>query len=184
LRILLTVALLATLPIQGAQAEDHIRKDGCPTVREGIAFYRNTTWKWQDKLHAIRYRTSYSDQWARGCGYLRWVARLWQDRSSNTKSVYRRQIRRLANLNSNPQSAICHVFGRYCREAIAVARCESRLSTGAANGQFLGLFQMGSSERELFGHGDTALEQARAAHRYFVASGSDWSPWSCRPYYS
>ena len=41
---------------------------------------------------------------------------------------------------------------------------------------------MGSSERTLFGHGNTALEQAVAAHRYFVASGKDWSPWSCKPY--
>ena len=61
-----------------------------------------------------------------------------------------------------------------------MAWCESRLDTTAQNGQYLGLFQMGSSERRLFGHGDTAHEQAVAAHRYFVRSGRDWSPWSCR----
>ena len=53
--------------------------------------------------------------------------------------------------------------------------------TTAQNGQYLGLFQMGSSERQLFGHGASALEQAKAAHRYFVLSGRDWSPWSCKP---
>ena len=63
-----------------------------------------------------------------------------------------------------------------------VARCESRLTTSAQNGQYLGLFQMGSSERRLFGHGTTAIAQVRAAHRYFVASGRDWSPWSCKPW--
>jgi hypothetical protein len=81
---------------------------------------------------------------------------------------------------SPPRQAICNVFGDYCHEAIAVAWCESHLSTTAQNGQYLGLFQMGSYERRLFGHGDTAHEQAVAAHRYFVLSGRDWSPWSCR----
>jgi hypothetical protein len=79
-----------------------------------------------------------------------------------------------------PKAAICSVFGAYCGEAVAVARCESRLSTNAQNGQYLGLFQMGSYERQLFGHGNSAREQSIAAHRYFVRSGRDWSPWSCR----
>jgi hypothetical protein len=82
---------------------------------------------------------------------------------------------------SSPRAVICKVFGDYCDEALSVAHCESRLDTGAHNGQYLGLFQMGSNERQLFGHGVTALQQAQAAHRYFVASGRDWSPWSCRP---
>jgi hypothetical protein len=79
-----------------------------------------------------------------------------------------------------PRAAICDVFDTYCGEAVAVAWCESRLTTTAANGQYLGLFQMGSYERSLFGHGDTAHEQAVAAHKYFVLSGRDWSPWGCR----
>ena len=77
---------------------------------------------------------------------------------------------------------ICRVFGDHCREALAVSRCESGLRTDAQNGQYLGLFQMGSSERRLFGHGASAVEQAQAAHRYFVASGRDWGPWSCKPW--
>jgi hypothetical protein len=89
-----------------------------------------------------------------------------------------REQRRLASLP--PKQAICTVFGSYCQEAIAVAWCESRHSTTAQNGQYLGLFQMGSYERSLFGHGSTARAQALAAHRYFVRSGRDWSPWACR----
>lgn len=89
-----------------------------------------------------------------------------------------RDARRFAAMP--PRAAICAVFGSYCEEAVAVARCESRLSTTAQNGQYLGLFQMGSYERRLFGHGSSAREQAVAAHRYFVRSGRDWSPWSCR----
>ena len=87
-----------------------------------------------------------------------------------------RDGRKLAKLP--PRQAICTVFGSYCQEAVAVAWCESRLTTSAQNGQYRGLFQMGSYERSLFGHGSTAHDQARAAHRYFVRSGRDWSPWA------
>ena len=78
-------------------------------------------------------------------------------------------------------AAIKTTFGGYTEQALRVSWCESRYSTRARNGQYLGLFQMGSSERRIFGHGDSAIAQARAAHRYFVASGRDWSPWSCKP---
>jgi len=84
---------------------------------------------------------------------------------------------------ASPKAAICNVFGRYCREAVTVAWCESRLTPTAQNGEYLGLFQMGSYERQLFGHGPTARAQAEAAHTYFVRSGRDWSPWSCKPGY-
>ena len=92
--------------------------------------------------------------------------------------IHVRDARKLASLK--PKAAICTVFGDDCQEAVAVAWCESHLSTSARNGQYLGLFQMGSYERQLFGHGDTAHAQAVAAHRYFIRSGRDWSPWSCR----
>lgn len=93
-------------------------------------------------------------------------------------AVAARERRRLRALP--PRKAICHVFGRYCAQALEVAWCESRFLTTARNGQYLGLFQMGAAERRLYGHGPTAYEQARAAHRYFVLSGRDWSPWGCR----
>ncbi len=108
-----------------------------------------------------------------------------QRKAAATKNALaqRAQTRRLASVEAaSPQSAICRVFGDYCQQALAVSRCESGLQTDAENGQYLGLFQMGSSERRLFGHGASATEQATAAHRYFLASGRDWSPWSCKPW--
>jgi hypothetical protein len=90
----------------------------------------------------------------------------------------RREARRLAKVT--PRVAIHAVFGRYAAQAVSIAWCESRLTTTAQNGQYLGLFQMGANERRLFGHGATAHAQALAAHRYFVLSGRDWSPWGCR----
>jgi hypothetical protein len=95
----------------------------------------------------------------------------------------RAKVRRLAAVEAaQPERVICRVFGSYCREALAVSRCESGLQTGAQNGQYLGLFQMGMTARRLYGHGPSALEQAQAAHRYFVDSGRGWGPWSCKPW--
>jgi hypothetical protein len=93
------------------------------------------------------------------------------------------QRRLMATVARSPRRAVCYVFGDYCGQALRVARCESGLRTTAENGQYLGLFQMGTTERRLFGHGPTALAQARAAYRYFLRSGRDWSPWSCKPWY-
>jgi hypothetical protein len=83
--------------------------------------------------------------------------------------------------SASPKEAICGVFHGYCTQALDVARCESRLQTSARNGEYLGLFQMGYLARRLFGHGPTARAQALAAHKYFLHSGRDWSPWSCKP---
>lgn len=83
---------------------------------------------------------------------------------------------------SSTQRAICVTFGSYCSQALRVARCESGFNIWARNGQYLGLFQMGSHERATYGHGYNAWAQARAAYRYFVASGRDWSPWQCKPW--
>lgn len=106
------------------------------------------------------------------------LARVRREIAYYERLVDRRQARRLAK--APPTAAIRAVFGRFASEAIKIAWCESRLVTTARNGQYLGLFQMGSHERGLFGHGSSAHAQARAAHRYFVRSGRDWSPWSCR----
>jgi hypothetical protein len=82
--------------------------------------------------------------------------------------------------------AFCGRSNSYCgasSEAWNVARCETggTMSVWASNGQYLGLFQMGSYARGVYGHSTNPWGQARAAHRYYVASGRDWSPWTCRP---
>jgi hypothetical protein len=104
-------------------------------------------------------------------------------RTRSLLSVARAKEHHRRLLAQPPRRAICTAFRSYCREAVAVARCESHLKTTARNGQYLGLFQMGVSERRLFGHGPTAYEQATAAHRYFVHTGRDWSPWTCKPWW-
>lgn len=67
---------------------------------------------------------------------------------------------------------------------MSVVHCETggTYSVWATNGQYRGLFQMGSWERARYGHGNNPWAQARAASRYFFASGADWSPWECKPW--
>lgn len=43
------------------------------------------------------------------------------------------------------------------------------------NGQYLGIFQMGSRERTLYGHGNNVWAQAKAAYNYYRDSG--FHPW-------
>lgn len=108
--------------------------------------------------------------------YLQWCRQLWKHRAG-------REFRIAAKYKS-PFAAIRHVFGPYAEQAIRVSLCEGGRpvpSVNAHNGQYLGIFQMGSSERATYGHSYTALGQAVAAYRYFVASGRDWSPWACKP---
>lgn len=71
-------------------------------------------------------------------------------------------------------------------KAFDVISCETggTYSIWAQNGQYENLFQMGYSERRTYGWhvaGSPARLAARAAHRYWAASGRDWSPWSCQP---
>lgn len=84
------------------------------------------------------------------------------------------------------QQIIRIVFGAYGDQAVDVADCETggKFSVWAGYGkhQYWGLFQMGTSERARYGHGWNAWAQARAAKRYFIASGRDWSPWECKPW--
>lgn len=88
---------------------------------------------------------------------------------------------RIESQQARAKVIICKVFGPYCREALRVSWCESKWYVWAGNGQYLGLFQMGSSERRIYGHGPGAWKQARAAKRYFIRSGRNWGPWSCKP---
>lgn len=141
--------------------------------RAYIGHKREATWEWQDLMLVPHTRTSLREQDAIGCAYLNWLKRLWSGRADEAFRSY-------VDLRE-PKNAICHVFGEYCSEALSVSWCESRYHVTAENGQYLGLFQMGAYARSLYGHSSTALGQAHSALLYFVASGRDWSPWSCRP---
>lgn len=126
----------------------------------------------QDRLGVAR--SPISKMVPQGKQYRAWVLALWRARYEAFCGLVQAAER-------DPDVAIRVVFGRYAAEALRVSSCESGRRTWASNGQYLGTFQMGDYARSLYGHGSDALTQARAAHAYFVASGRDWSPWSCKP---
>ena len=98
-------------------------------------------------------------------------------RASDVRSR-RREERALAN--APPKVAICASSGRYCGQALGVAWCESRLfhdgrRTASTSASSRWARTSGASSATV-----RPLTQALAAHRYFVVSGRDWSPWSCK----
>jgi hypothetical protein len=97
--------------------------------------------------------------------------------------------KRVAHLAINV--AFCgrgHYFCRLGKQAWAVAGCETGQTYNrfASNGQYKGIFQMGTNERAQFGFAWNVWEQAKSAKRYFNYSlrinGYGWRPWSCLPY--
>lgn len=87
------------------------------------------------------------------------------------------------NNYTEARAAIYAVFGSHASEAMRVSYCETggTYSPYAQNGQYRGIFQMGEWERTTYGHGSDVWTQARAAYRYFRASGYRWTAWSCKP---
>jgi len=146
--------------------------------KDVLRFFRNHHWLMMAKSPcAQKARAAVKFHQAQ----LRWMRKeLKETRTAIKLRDHRRYMAALRR--ATPEYAIRLVFGSYAGQALAVARCESGLYTGAQNGQYLGLFQMGSGERARYGHGSDAMTQARAAFAYFVASGRDWSPWECKPW--
>lgn len=75
-------------------------------------------------------------------------------------------------------------FGVSERAMMAVAYCESRLNPGATNGQYLGLYQLGSTHRAdalivRFGWRDPYAQALHTAR--VVARAGSWRPWECQP---
>lgn len=143
----------------------------CAAARRELVDRRAATWRWQRTLGVAKSSTRHPERWVRGCAYVRWLKALWAQRADQLWRTWSR-------LQWDVEFAIEWVFpAAEEAKAKAVAWCESKFSRRAQNGQYFGVWQMGSSERERFGHSTTAIGQTLAAKRYFDLSG--WSPWSC-----
>lgn len=80
------------------------------------------------------------------------------------------------------EAVITSYWGPYADAALSVSKCESGyLGTTAMNGQYLGLFQMGTTERATYGDSICAEGQSQAAAYYFEMTGANWGPWTCKP---
>lgn len=86
-------------------------------------------------------------------------------------------------------SAFCGGKFKTCwrgSQAFVVAGCETGYTYNkyAKNGQYLGIFQMGSGERRRYGFAYSFFAQATAAKKYFdyaehIYSDGGWHPWEC-----
>jgi hypothetical protein len=163
--VLSSLAVIAVMAIGATNTAQAVEQGGNTNATEKTTYKGKTArgWHWRyTKAHRAHSRTGE-------------LARAWQGKAQNL-------ARELAiRGQSQTVMAIRFVFGSYAEEAIRVASCESGLSVNATNGQYLGLFQMGDYARGRYGHGPTAIEQAKYAYAYFVASGKSWGPWECKP---
>jgi hypothetical protein len=151
----------------------------CPDHHASVRFYRSRYIEHRTERGESTNRPVGRDP--RSCADALYVSGVWASRALRERRTTERFWRAI---QSDSQAAIMYVFGPvYGPQALRVASCESGWSRTprAVNGQYLGMFQMGEWERATYGHGEDRLTQARAAYAYFVASGKDWSPWSCKP---
>lgn len=160
------LTLVAAAPATAAHSHLTVHQ-----LRGGIAWHRAKTWHLQDELGVARTPTEHAERHTASVAYLRWMDRLWLHRHKEARREF------LSHSGSVP-ALIQRVFGPASPMALRVAKRESGYCTCAVNGQYLGIFQMGSHERATYatiGY-STAYEQIVAAHNYYLVSG--WSPWS------
>lgn len=92
LATVLTVAAVALL-LAGQTSAASAKQERCTSTKQGIEYYRIKTWNWQERLVMPKTRASLKGaQLAQhpGCGYLRWVAKLWQNRAEKLKTRFER----------------------------------------------------------------------------------------------
>lgn len=147
-------------------------RESDPSVDPQLTYWKHHAQRYRQRwLYALKKR----DQWKR------LAKRLRASRTSASGFAPGRRRDSPASVKRTIRS----VFGGYGSQAVAVADCETggtfSVWAGYGKHQYWGLFQMGPSERARYGHGWDAWTQSRAAYRYFVDSGRDWSPWSCKP---
>lgn len=181
---LAAVAVLCMVPAASARPG----RSGAPSapqetsrvvsLRHSIVAHRAATWRFQDLMGVPHTRASHVVGRSRSVPFLRWANGLW----NNRQKVARRnlaELRRSTSPSVVPR-LICVVFGpAECSEGRRIAWGESRDETWAANGQYLGLFQLGSGERASYatiGY-SSAYQQIVAAHNLYRARG--WEPWTC-----
>lgn len=131
----------------------------------------------------------------RSTAYMRWLWLTWRTRKLECRGEVQRA-------DSDVRYAIRLIFqgdgdprypGNAAEQAVRVAWCESRWTTTDRLGQYVGVGQLGTSERSAYGIGvyrssdpataatASVVVQVRSFYRMFVAAGRSWGRWACRP---
>lgn len=173
--VIASPAVGSTMPIHNTKT--NATATAVVHARNAVAWQRSSTYHWQDVSGVRRTPTKYAERHTKSVAYIHWMVQLWKGRHLHAKQ---HMMGILAK--SDPASAqriIKYVFKGNGSFALTISYRESRYTVGAANGQYLGLFQMGTGERATYatiGY-STAYEQTVAAHNLFLARG--WEPWTC-----
>jgi len=187
--MLRVIAMAALVVAALGSPQQAVASSQTDALRHGISWARARTWHWQDVAHVARSRPIKGAGGYHSPGYLRWVEKRWNRRRIAAYKYAHRPVYHAPTVVASPSGSvpqlICRVFGSVaCAEAVHIAYRESHFETWAANGQYLGIFQMGSTERATYGLHDshhhllysTAYEQIVAAHNYYLVAG--WGPWA------
>jgi hypothetical protein len=154
-RATLVLTMLALIvPAAASAARHHPQRAGCPGARPAIGFYRAAAWRWQSQHDAARTPSSYAERHVRGCGYLRWSARLWQHRALVERHAFDRWLIDMLGTDgvSGKWGCVHHNEGAW----------------NASNDGYGGGLQMDSGFQSTYG--------AEFQHRYGWASG--WPVWA------
>lgn len=183
-RLALSAALLGVMAPAAASAQTETATLEPPadmTLREFVP-KRWTRLHWTNRTRANRCRPALH--------FVRSSREILPWRRQDNLAYWRDRNRRNKLKTCSVHRAIRWFFGARWPEARNVAECESHGwsrphgARFAVNGRFVGVLQMGDSERRAYGWytvGAPAKVQIASGHAYFVASGSDWSPWECQP---
>jgi hypothetical protein len=165
-------------PLRTAQAQTSRTQATVVRLRGQIGWNRDRTQHYRRLAMRPPAPTAHAELRTRSVHILRKFKHLWNVRRIHAKAHLNSVLR-----SSDPADVpviLYYVFGKTLYpEALHIVRGESGFQIGAANGQYLGLFQMGSGERAAnatIGY-STALEQTVAAHNLYLSRG--WEPWTC-----
>ena len=91
----MTVILSATALIVGAGVTSTAQGKGnsfltskCNKVAKGIKFWRDATWKWQEKYDHTYTRSAFYDKHTVSCKFGGWIAQLWMHRAREAKRKF------------------------------------------------------------------------------------------------
>lgn len=197
--VLVAILAVALLVIAASARAGVDQEDGPPISNAQIEKVHDAAQACRKALGFNAWPSGRSWEWATGRVYRGWLYALWltrkgycEDVTANIEADVRWGIRFIFTGPGDPRYPHADSAGE---QAVRVSYCESRWKPWDRLGQYVGLFQMGDSERAQYGIGayasgerdrDTAagasnLEQIRSARRMFNAAGNSWGRWQCRP---
>lgn len=88
----IVISFGATTTAQANKSRTEPVKIACPKIVNGVEFYRNAAWHWQDKLGQTRTRSNFNPNHVKSCLYAVWVAHQWKARATKLRRSYTKML--------------------------------------------------------------------------------------------